>query len=201
MAAELALFPLRSVLFPDGKLELKVFEARYLDLVGRCLREQQSFGVIALRGGAEVRGGAEPVLLEDIGCLAVLDDVDSPTPGILQVRGHGSRRFRALQPRQLDDGLWIADVEWLPDDEPLAPPEALEGTARGLATAIAKLREQGHEPFREPHRLGEAGWLANRWCEILPIPLAAKQQLMALSDPLVRLQLVDDFLRRQGVLP
>ena len=42
--------------------------------------------------------------------------------------------------------------------------------------------------------------MANRWCEILPISLAAKQKLMELPDPLVRLQLVDEFLRGKGVV-
>ncbi|HSV70685.1 MAG TPA: LON peptidase substrate-binding domain-containing protein [Methylibium sp.] len=199
MPAELALFPLQTVLFPGGKLGLKVFEARYLDLMGRCLREQQPFGVIALRHGAEVRS-ADAVQLEEVGCIAALDEVDSPTPGILQVRGHGTRRFRAERPRQQADGLWVADAELLPDDEPVLPTEALLGSARGLAAAIATLREQGHAPFLEPYRFEDAGWLANRWCEILPIPLAAKQKLMELPDPLVRLQLVDEFLRSKGVV-
>jgi Lon protease-like protein len=42
--------------------------------------------------------------------------------------------------------------------------------------------------------------VANRWCEILPIPLAAKQRLMALSDPQLRLRLVDEYLRGKGVV-
>src|SRR5436189_203109 len=61
--AEQPIFPLRTVLFPDGLLELKIFEARYLDLVSRCLREQAPFGVVALRAGSEARGaGGEPVV-------------------------------------------------------------------------------------------------------------------------------------------
>jgi Lon protease-like protein len=116
------------------------------------------------------------------------------------VRGRGTQRFRTRQLRQEADGLWLADAEWLPDDPVVLPTEPLLGSARGLATAISTLRTQGHTPFLEPYRFEDAGWLANRWCEILPIPLAAKQKLMELPDPLVRLQLVDDFLRSRGVL-
>ncbi len=199
MSVELALFPLQTVLFPGGKLGLKVFEARYLDLVGRCLRERSGFGVIALRQGSEVRSAAG-VVLEEVGCLAELDEVDAPQPGLLQVRGRGTRRFRTLRLRQEADGLWVAEAEWLADDPTVLPTEPLLGSARGLATAIAALRGQGHAPFLEPYRFEDAGWLANRWCEILPIPLAAKQKLMELPDPLVRLQLVDDFLRSRGVV-
>ncbi len=196
---ELPLFPLQSVLFPGGLLGLKVFEARYLDLVGACLREQRPFGVVALLRGSEVRAPGE-VALEAIGCLAELIDVDSPQPGILQVRCRGTRRFETVQTVQQPGGLWVAQARWLPDDEAALPTADLLGSAKGLANAIATLKQQGSTPFLEPYQFDSAGWLANRWCEILPIPLAAKQKLMALPDPLVRLKLVDDFLRSKGVV-
>lgn len=198
-AFELPLFPLQSVLFPGGLLGLKVFEARYLDLMGRCLREQRRFGVVALKKGGEVRAAGE-VELEAVGCEAELIEVDSPQSGILQVRSRGMRRFRTRRVAQQPDGLWVAEVEALPDDEPRLPTEELLGSAKGLAAAIAALKQQGSLPFLEPYRFEDAGWLANRWCEILPIPLAAKQKLMELDDPLVRLKLVDDFLRSKGVV-
>jgi Lon protease-like protein len=55
-------------------------------------------------------------------------------------------------------------------------------------------------PFAEPFRLDDAGWVANRWCELLPIPLSAKQKLMALEDPVVRLSVVDGYLRDKQVV-
>ena len=72
---------------------------------------------------------------------------------------------------------------------------------RGLRDTVAALQAQGSDPFLLPHRFDDAGWVANRWCELLPIPQSARQKLMELPDPLVRLEIVDDFLRRQGVLP
>ena len=54
MTEELPLFPLQTVLFPGGLLSLKVFEARYLDLAGTCLREKRPFGVVALRKGQAI---------------------------------------------------------------------------------------------------------------------------------------------------
>lgn len=199
-AQTLPLFPLRSVLFPDGLLSLKVFEARYLDLIGRCLRESRPFGVVALRQGSEVRQPGEPVEFESVGCTARLLDVDSAQPGILQVRCRGEQRFRLLGQRVQDNGLWVGEIEWLPADETAVPDAALLGCARGLANAIQTLRLQGPLPFLEPFRFGEAGWIANRWCEILPIPVAARQKLMELAEPQVRLQLVDQFLRQKGIL-
>jgi Lon protease-like protein len=197
---ELALFPLQTVLFPDGLLSLKVFEARYLDLVAGCVREGTPFGVVALRQGSEVRKGDTATVFETTGTLAELIEVDSAQAGILQVRCRGTQRFAVLDSRQQSDGLWLAEATTLPIDEPDAPPEAMAGTVKGLANAIATLKAQNQAPFLEPYRFDKAGWVANRWCEILPISLAAKQKLMELSDPMVRLQLVDEFLRSKGVV-
>jgi uncharacterized protein len=194
------LFPLQAVLFPGGLLSLKVFEARYLDLISECLRESKPFGVVALRQGSEVRKPGEPVAMEPIGTLAELIDVDSAQHGILQVRCRGTQRFEVQAREQQADGLWLAQARKLDGDDLIAPSEALIETVRGLANAIATLKQQGSEPFLKPFSFESAGWVANRWCEILPISIAAKQKLMELPDPLVRLQLVDEFLRTKGVV-
>jgi Lon protease-like protein len=197
---ELPLFPLQTVLFPDGLLSLKVFEARYLDLVGSCLRESKPFGVVALKQGTDVRQPGDTVSFESIGTVAELMDVDSAQAGILQVRCRGARRFEVKSSSQQADGLWVATALEVPDDEMVAPAETMHDTVRGLANAIATLKAQGAEPFLMPYRFDSAGWVANRWCEILPISLAAKQKLMELPDAQVRLQLVDEFLRSKGVV-
>jgi uncharacterized protein len=198
---ELALFPLQSVLFPDGLLGLKIFETRYLDLISRCMRSSQGFGVVAIRSGSEVRlPGGEPVELEPVGVLAEILEVDSPGSGILHVRCRGTKRFAAHEVAQQSDGLWTAQAEWLPADPVVAPGEALQACAQALVTAIDTLHAQGARPFLEPMRFDDAGWVANRWCEILPIPTEAKPRLMALDEPLIRLGLVDEFLRQNKVI-
>jgi uncharacterized protein len=196
---ELALFPLQSVLFPGAVLPLKVFEARYLDLIGRCMREGAVFGVVCLRHGREA--GRERVHFEREGVLARIDSVDAEQAGILQVRCTGMQRFAILgEPRQQGDGLWLADVLTQAEDEALAPDAAFVPTVKALANAIGALRQQGNTPFAEPYRFDDAGWVANRWCEILPISLAAKQRLMMLEEPQLRLRLVDEYLRGKGVV-
>ena len=200
MQEDLPLFPLHAVLFPGGLLGLKVFEARYLDLVTTCLREQQPFGVVALRSGHDVRQPGQKVSFEAVGTLAELINADSDRPGILQVRCRGGSRFRVLSSQQRADGLWLARTEPVTDDAARAPSESQIPTVRGLAEAIASLKAQGTVPFLEPYRFDDAGWVSNRWCEILPISQAAKFKLMELPDPLVRLQLVDDYLRSKGVV-
>ncbi len=197
----LPLFPLRMVLLPGALLGLKVFEARYLDLVAQCLRTGQPFGVICLSQGAEVGASEQPIELEEVGTLAHIDDVDAEQPGILRLRCHGGQRFKRLaEAQRLAGGLWACRVELLRDDPARTPGPAVAPTVAALAEAIKALHEQDHEPFAAPYRLDDAGWVANRWCELLPLPLAARQKLMALDDPVIRLSLVDGYLRDKKVI-
>jgi Lon protease-like protein len=202
--SRLDLFPLRAVLFPGGLLLLRVFEARYLDLVARCLQRDEGFGVVCLTQGGEVRQRTEaqaPLRFETVGVRARIDAVDALQPGLLSVRCIGQERFAIEgEPRQEADGLWSACVRELAADPSCVPAPEVLGSVEALAAAIATLRERGELPFVPPLRLDDAGWVANRWCELLPTPLAARQQLMALADPRARLSLVDAYLRGKQVV-
>jgi Lon protease-like protein len=198
---ELPLFPLGTVLFPGAVLALKVFEARYVDLVTGCLRSGAPFGVVLLLEGSDVhRPGAEPVRFEPLGVLAEVREIDADSPGILAVRCQGGARFTITAPRQRGDGLWLADARIVADDDPTPVPSEHRRCAQALHNAVVSLAERGRAPFAMPHRFDDAGWVANRWCELLPIPIAAKQRLMALDDPALRLRLVDEFLHSRGVV-
>ena len=198
---DLPLFPLQTVLFPGGLLQLKVFEARYLHLISHCLRTQSPFGVVCLQQGNEVRqGAADSARLEAVAVLAELQDVDAEQPGILKARCLGGRRVVLDTPRQRADGLWLAGALASPADAPCAVPPDLAPTAVALAQAIEALASQDQHPFVRPRQLQDAGWVANRWCELLPISLAAKYRLMVLDEPALRLKLVDDYLRGKGVV-
>ena len=198
----LQLFPLKTVLYPDAQLGLRVFEPRYLDLISDCMRSQQPFGVVCLKAGTEAGRQAEAVQMEDVGVLALLDEVDADEPGILRVRCHGGARFRMRsQPTQRPNGLWVVEeADVLPPDTVRLPGPAMLQTVQALGEAIRKLQAGDRVPFAPPYRLDEAGWVANRWCELLPISMAAKQKLMELDDPVIRLSLVDGFLRDKKVV-
>ncbi len=205
-AVALPLFPLQTVVFPRGLLSLKVFEPRYLDLVTECLRENKPFGAITVQSHGSVEASppapAGTPRLERIGVRTELieADADAGRPGLLHVRCRGTDRFEVLSSSLQADGVRLAQVLMLPQDESVPPTGEFLGTVRALANAIASLKAQGTQPFLAPYQFDEAGWVANRWCELLPIPLAAKQRLMELSDPMIRLKLVDEFLRGKGVL-
>ena len=182
--AELPLFPLRTVLFPDGLLELKIFEARYLDLMSRCLRERAPFGVVALaRGqrGAQRRGRAGAALRSRHARRADRRR-QRRRPASCSFAAAARERFDVGATRQERDGLWLARHDAGRRPTGLAAPTASQAhVVKSLADAIATLAAQGAEPFLEPHRFDDAGWVANRWCEILPLPLEAKQRLMTLD--------------------
>ena len=129
--AELPLFPLQSVLFPGGLLQLKVFEARYLDLISRCLRERSAFGVVCLSQGSEVRGGSDRPRIEGVALLAHLQEVDAEQSGILLVRCVGGQRVQLGTTWQRDDdGLWLATAQARADDLPAEVPQDLQASAR-----------------------------------------------------------------------
>ena len=204
--SSLPLFPLNSVLFPDGVLALRVFEVRYLDMVRKCHHAGAPFGIVALTQGNEVRqAGAPDERFHDIGTLAVIEKLDNPQPGLITLLCRGSQRFRITERRHLPHGLWIADVEQLATDLAVSIPEDLLTTATTLAQVLASWRERDTAPgtalHPTPEQLDDCGWVANRWCELLPIPLELKQRLMELDNPLVRLELVGDVLERTGISP
>ena len=197
----LSLFPLNLVLFPESVLVLRVFEARYLDLVSECMKSGAECGGVCLKRGDEPTRRGTKVAFESVGVMARIDDVDAEQAGILRVRCSGRTRFRLQGPAwQRDDGLWQSAAEAMAEDPRRSPGPAMLQTVNALAEAIEKLHQLEKVPFAEPYRLDDAGWVANRWCELLPVPLAAKQKLMELADPVIRLSIVDGYLRDKKVV-
>lgn len=200
--SSLPLFPLSAVLFPDGVLPLRVFEVRYLDMIGKCHKAGAPFGVVSLTQGHEVRQPGVREAFSSVGTLATITDFESPAPGLMVIRCLGEQRFRITASDQLKHGLWVADVSRLDVDVHVPVPDDLQPVAQALANLIHTLRMRTPPqplPLQEPWRLDDCGWVANRWCELLPLPLELKQRLMELDNPLVRLELVGDVLARTGI--
>ena len=219
----LPLFPLGTVLYPGGFLPLRIFEVRYLDMIGKCHKTGAPFGVVSLTEGVEVRrpaspkaesagaqGGAAPrgdgfanEVFNDVGTLATIDELTVPQPGLMVIRCTGLQRFQIARREKLKHGLWIADVARLPDDQAIPIPDDLQRVASALGGVIRTLQQRGvptdQMPLQPPYRLEDCAWVANRWCELLPMPQDLKQRMMALDNPLVRLELVSDMLERTGI--
>ena len=202
--SSLPLFPLASVLFPDGVLALRVFEVRYLDMVRKCHQTGAPFGVVSLTQGSEVRRpGAPEEQFHDVGTLAVIEQPASPPPGVITLVCKGTERFRITQRNHLVHGLWIASVSQLDRDLSIPIPEDLKKTATALTQVLHTLHARDAlnpaAALPTPEQLDDCGWVANRWCELLPVPMELKQRLMELDNPLVRLELVGDVLERTGI--
>lgn len=202
--SSLPLFPLASVLLPDGVLALRVFEVRYLDMVRKCHQTGAPFGVVCLTQGSEVRrAGAPDEQFHDVGTLAVIEQLASPQPGLITLVCKGTERFRITQRNHLVHGLWIASVSQLDRDLSIPIPEDLKKTATALTQVLHTLHARDAlnpaAKLPTPEQLDDCGWVANRWCELLPVPMELKQRLMELDNPLVRLELVGDVLERTGI--
>jgi Lon protease-like protein len=175
------LFPLNTVLFPGGPLRLRIFEPRYLDMVGRCMRENSVFGVAMIVDGVEAGG---PATTASVGTSARIVDFEQLPDGLLGITAVGERSFCIHSTRRQADGLNLADVEWL-DAEPSVPvPEDCEPFVILLQRALPELA-----PLYDftPVSYEDAAWVGARLVELLPLPTPEKQLCLEMRDPLKRL--------------
>jgi Lon protease-like protein len=179
----IALFPLNIVLFQGGPLPLRIFETRYVDMVRRCMREGASFGVVLIREGAEV-GPAETF---DVGTLAEIVDFHQLSDGLLGLSCIGRERFRIRSRSRQADGLNLADVDRLSPEPEVPVPERHSRLAELLKNVLPQLGEVYEGIEMRPE---DAAWVGYRLAEILPIPLADKQSILELDDPIQRLDVL-----------
>lgn len=197
------LFPLSNALFPAGVIHLRIFEVRYLDMIRRCIADSTEFGVVGLLAGNEVRTPEGVETLSPVGTMARVDTWEAPLPALLEIRCIGTGRFRLLSSVVAKYGLWMGDAEPIADDPPTSVPAAMQGSADALGRLVAQWQQEGVPPDRmplaPPYRLDDSGWVANRWCELLPLPPDDKASLLAMTDPVARLASIQDVLRGQGL--
>lgn len=196
------LFPLSTVLFPDGVLPLQIFEVRYLDMISRSIADGTPFGVVLLTEGGEVRTPEGQERFLPSGTLAAVQETTASAPGLLHILCRGSSRFRILSSERRPNGLWMAHTELMEDDLAVAVPSELQGAADALERVLAQLHDMPEErwPVLPPFRLDDCGWVANRWCDLLPLPNAQKHSLLMLDNPLIRLELMHDLLDEHGYI-
>jgi Lon protease-like protein len=202
--ASIPLFPLNTILFPDGHLPLQVFEVRYLDLIKRCIARGEEFGVVSLLDGSEVRLPDKQDTLSAAGTMARIIDWTAPLPGLLQISCIGTTRFQVRSAEQLKHGLWMAEVDEVAEDMVVPVPTEQQDVANALGALIRSLQKKqistANMPLAPPYRLDEAGWVANRWCELLRLDLEEKQRLLLQENPVLRLELIQDVLSENGLL-
>ena len=190
MQSEIPLFPLNTVLFPGGPLPLRIFEARYLDMVSDCLKREQGFGVCLIEQGSE----AGPAHTYTVGTLARIRDWSKGADGLLNILALGSLRFRVTRVRTQHNGLNLAEVDWLPEEPAMPLPE----TAIPLVELLQQMLVQMQERYAlVTSAYEDASWVGYRLAEILPLPIAQRQYLLEISDPHMRLDIIGTLICAQ----
>ncbi|HEX9686122.1 MAG TPA: LON peptidase substrate-binding domain-containing protein [Burkholderiales bacterium] len=188
---EVFIFPLNTVLFPEGVLPLKVFEQRYVEMTKACLRDARPFGVCLIREGREVGTAAVP---EPVGCFATIESWDMPQLGLFHLVARGGGRFRIREMRVASNHLISAGVEPIPPDD---SGHDVEPLCREVLQAI--IEKVGAERFPSPLRLGDAAWVGYRLAEVLPLEARAKQELLEMTDTAARLERLRALLAQPGL--
>lgn len=188
---EIPLFPLQAVLFPGGRLPLRIFEQRYMEMAKACLRDGTSFGVCLIRDGREV---GEAALPEDVGCTARIAEWDMPQLGVLQIVARGDRRFRILERRVQADGLALASIVLL-DEHGDAQLDAEDICTRVLKRILEAAPAGLIEP---PPRYDSCAWVSARLAEILPLSTAARQRLLEMDDAPARIEILRRLISSSG---
>ncbi len=181
---ELPLFPLSSVLYPQGPLALRIFEPRYVDLVRRCMKTDSGFGVVLIVKGREAGAAA---VTAAIGTEAKIVDFDQLEDGLLGLTCVGQERIRVHRTWTQPDGLHVAEVDDI-EPEPAAPVPVDCLALRAIVERVWP--ELGALYGHVPPRFDDAGWIANRLAELAPLEPAVRQSLLEMADGEARLRVL-----------
>lgn len=186
---EIPVFPLGTVLYPAGRLPLRIFETRYVEMTKRCLRDNSVFGVALIQAGFEA---GVPAIPFDVGCTSRIVEWEVPNPGLFMLMTQGESVFRIVERRTQPDGLILARVQLAEPPDPMPLPERHEG----LRTLLVRLMDEiGDDYFPKPSRLNDAAWVSYRLSELLPVTPERKQKLLEIGDPLTRLDDITELLK------
>jgi Lon protease-like protein len=191
LSGTLPLFPLNTVVFPGGRLPLRIFEQRYLDMIKQAIADNTPFGICAIREGAETGTPAVPY---SVGTSVSITDWDMPETGILHIETLAQERFVIRDTHTEPSGLLIGTVEAVSSESAIAVPNELE-----LAVEILRhiIDEYGDAHFPAPHDFDNAAWVGYRLSEALPLKLTIKQNLLEMNDSVTRLRILTEFIKKQ----
>ena len=196
------LFPLHTTLFPGARLALKVFEARYMNMTTTCLKDGSAFGVCLISSGNEVAStGQAAATPHAIGALAHITEWDMLSLGVLHINTLGGQRFRVLSATPNAASLLMAEIELLPDEAAVPVPVEYAPLVALLRAIIEQQTDNLSNLFQLPCHYDDASWVGMRLAQVMPIPEIAKQKLLAVDEPLIRLEILFRFLSGQGLLP
>jgi len=180
---KIPLFPLSTVLFPDGPLPLRVFEPRYLDMLSHCMKSGSDFGVVMLRSGLETGEAGTAT----VGTRARVVDWYQGSDGILGITAVGGERFSLQATSRQPDGLYVGEVVTQEAEPSCALPDEYQAMAALLEVIVDDLGKL-YESLNKQY--DDATWVGCRFAEILPISLEDKQQCLEMNDAVERLRFI-----------
>lgn len=188
---DIPIFPLQTVLFPDGYLPLRIFEQRYIDMVRECSLKASCFGVCLINNR---EGSNRPANHMRVGTTAEICDFSTLDDGLLGIVAYGRQKFIINKTSMRDNGLLMGDVEILVEAHNTDVPD--EYSVLSMITGRFMEQIGGNYPSFQPQRLQDANWIGYRLAELLPLNLEEKQAMLQMSDPMERLQLLLELLPR-----
>jgi len=174
---ELPIFPLNTVLFPGMQLPLHIFEARYKQMIGECLKNDKLFGVNLIKHGSEALGPLpEPFW---IGCTARIIESQPLEEGRMQITAIGERRFR-IQEMIGDRPYLVGRVDYQPfavdqPEELQQEVEQLSPKVRQYINLLNQIEMVDLDPDNLPQDPLMQGYLA---AALLQMPPNEKQKLL-----------------------
>lgn len=185
-------------------MHLRIFEARYLDMIKACLRQQTGFAMVAALPETR-QDTANPLPFAQVATVVEILDADVTTVGLILISCRGQRRVKVMDYHIQADGLVVGLVEDIDNDMQIAIPDDLKMVSDSLEALITSLPQQGMSeqdiPILKPYAYNDAAWVSNRWVELLDLSLIEKQRLMQMDSPIVRLELIYDLLNANAKKP
>lgn len=184
----MALFPLQTVLYPDGLLPLRIFEPRYLDMVSDSLRTGSPFGIVPIRHGRDT--GSTPQIF-GLGTVARIVSWDQGDDGFLHVVVEGGSVFEITGHDVFANNLLVGEVRVVEPADESAIPERYEYLG-GLLKEILDNNADGIG-YAQWH-LDSSLWVAHRLAETLPLDITKKVEILNCATSDDKLARIDAYL-------
>ena len=186
---KIPLFPLNTVVFPEGELPLRLFEPRYIDMVSECMRKDSGFGICLIEDGEEA---GSPAKFFPMGTTVKIIDWDSGEDGLLEIVVKGEQRFKVDSFEFQKDNLCVGDVTFLDEED-----ELITDAYQNFSALLKEIGNRYELPFlNESERFDEANWVSDRLAELLPFDLPSKQALLEMDNPLNRFDYMQSLLEK-----
>lgn len=186
---KIPLFPLNTVIFPEGELQLRLFEPRYIDMVSKCLSNNTGFGICLIQKGQEA---GSPAQFFTMGTYVKIIDWDKMDDGLLGITVKGERRYKVEDYITQKDNLNIGDIVWLDDEDEIMP-----DAYQNFSLLLKEIGNRYELPLmEEAERFADANWVSERLAELLPFEMASKQALLEMNNALHRFDYIQSLLEQ-----